>query len=128
MNRTFVLIRLSLKQLIWQMARTFGGRKKFSSLLVLLAAAMLIGLSGLYSWAMIESVPAELNMLIPVSYTHLVRKAIAGEKIAGVKITAQDSSLTFSLDGQSYSIPGQMKTYSDAKGRVNYRYFEADPS
>lgn len=57
-----------------------------------------------------------------------VRKAIAGEKIAGVKITAQDSSLTFSLDGQSYSIPGQMKTYSDAKGRVNYRYFEADPS
>ena len=52
-----------------------------------------------------------------------VRKAIAGEKIAGVKITAQDS-----LDGQSYSIPGQMKTYSDAKGRVNYRYFEADPS
>lgn len=67
MNRTFVLIRLSLKQLIWQMARTFGGRKKFSSLLVLLAAAMLIGLSGLYSWAMIESVPAELNMLIPLS-------------------------------------------------------------
>ena len=57
-----------------------------------------------------------------------VRKAIAGEKIAGVKITAQDSSLTFLLDGQSYSIPGQMKTYSDAKGRVNYRYFEADPS
>ena len=67
MNRTFVLIRLSLKQLIWQMARTFGGRKKFSSLLVLLAAAMLIGLSGLYSWAMIESVPAALNMLIPLS-------------------------------------------------------------
>ena len=67
MNRTFVLIRLSLKQLIWQMARTFGGRKKFSSLLVLLAAAMLIGLSGLYSWAMIESVPTELNMLIPLS-------------------------------------------------------------
>ena len=44
-----------------------GGRKKFSSLLVLLAAAMLIGLSGLYSWAMIESVPAALNMLIPLS-------------------------------------------------------------
>ena len=57
-----------------------------------------------------------------------VRKAIAGEKIAGVKITPQDASLTFSLDGQSYSISGQMKTYSDAKGRVNYRYFEADPS
>ena len=42
MNRTFVLIRLSLKQLIWQMARTFGGRKKFSSLLVLLAAALVL--------------------------------------------------------------------------------------
>ena len=64
MNRTFVLIRLSLKQLIWQMARTFGGWKKFSSLLVFLATAMLIGLSGLYSWAMIESVPTALNMLI----------------------------------------------------------------
>ena len=57
-----------------------------------------------------------------------VRKAIAGEKIAGIKITSQHSSLNFSLDGNTFAISGQMKTYSDVKGRVNYQYFEADPS
>mgnify|MGYP002793061524 FL=1 len=67
MNRSFVLFRLSLKQLIWQMARTFGGRKKFSPVLILLAASLLIGLSGLYSWSMIAGVPESMNLLIPLS-------------------------------------------------------------
>ena len=57
-----------------------------------------------------------------------VRKAIAGEKIAGVKITDVHSSLTFRFGEDTVTIEGKMKTYADRKGRINYQYFEADPS
>ena len=57
-----------------------------------------------------------------------VRKAIEGEKIAGVRIESADQTLTFQIGSATFTVPGTMKTYSDAKGRVNYKVFEVNPN
>lgn len=65
MSRSGVLIRLSLKQLFWQMAGTFGGGRRYSLGLIFLAAATILGLSGFYSYMLITGVPAAMSFLIP---------------------------------------------------------------
>lgn len=56
-----------------------------------------------------------------------VRKAIEGEKIAGIRIESADQALSFQIEGGTFTVQGSMKTYSDAKGRVNYKVFEVNP-
>lgn len=58
-----------------------------------------------------------------------MRRSVEGENLAGIKVESADSILSFRIGTYNYTISGEMKTYSDAEGRINYGYFTAeDPS
>lgn len=99
MNKNWVLFKLSMRQMIHQIAGSFGGKKK-RSWLAFIPFIIMVVLSGFYTQSMLVSMPKELYFLIPfmmILASELIVMSFGFYHTQGYLFDFRDFDLLFSM-------------------------------